>query len=238
MKKLFCICMVAAMYCLMATASAGPVIQVGQGGTPPATVPAGDRCLTVWCQEPTNNYSIESQISAVPEEVVFQIADFTSPSDEAVTRMQWWGGVFGGTGPVEHFVITFYFSGGCSGPAGEAIYERIIHTWTELEYDEYGLEYSATFDPVPMDAGQNYWVSVQAVMDIDPGGYWLWRCSTLELCPAMALAPSYGVMDWTVVYPVLFPDDPGLEERAFCLYSDGAVLTEISTWDKVKTLYR
>jgi hypothetical protein len=45
-------------------------------------------------------------------------------------------------------------------------------------------------------------------------------------------------MDWTVVYPVLFPDDPGLEERAFCLYSDGAVLTEISTWDKVKTLYR
>ena len=239
MRRLFRTCLLIACACLLAaTALAAIPFQAGEGSTAPAVTPESEKCLTVWCQEPTNDFIIGSHISETPAEVVTQIADFTPATDEAATMMKWWGAVFGGPGPLEHFVITFYRSGGCTGPSGAAIYERIIHDWTEQDYDGDLLEYVATFDPVPMDAGASYWVSVQAVIQIDPAGYWGWCCSDVVLCPAMVTAPSYGVIDWTPAYPNIFPDLPEVEERAFCLYTDGAVITEVTNWGAVKALYR
>ena len=239
MKHLVKTCLVVTLISILATvAPAGPQISAGQEATLSVPAPESSRCLTVWCQEPVNGFYVESQISSIPEEVVTIIADFTSPSDEAVTSMKWWGLLVGGTGPVENFVITFYQFGDCSGPNGEAIYERMVYDWSEVEIDWDLTEYSATFEPVPMNAGQTYWVSVQAVMDIATGGYWAWGSSPTELCPSLGTAPSYGVLDWTPVYPYFFPDLPELEDRAFCLYADGSVSTEPSSLGNVKALFR
>ena len=225
--------------CVVAIASAAWAeipFYIGEGSAT-AVTPDSDRCQTVWCQEPANTYVIQSAISQVPEEVVTQVADFVSGTDEAITSIKWWGRPFGGEGPVEYFVITFFASDGCAGPLGDALYVREVHSWDEVVLDDY-IEYTANLDPVPMDAGQTYWLSVQAVLNIDPGGYWGWGSGALELCPAMALAPTFGVFDWTPVFPDLFPDVPELEERAFCLYTDGAVSTEVANWGAVKALYR
>lgn len=144
-----------------------------------------------------------------------------------------------GPGPVDHFVVTFFRSGGCTGPAGDAIYERTIHSWSEWPYNDAMQEYTATFAPVLMDAGETYWVSVQAVMDIETNGVWGWYSSELQLCPAMGRAPiPYGINDWTPVYPGIFPDYDWLVARAFCLYTDGAVPVQTESWGAVKSLYR
>jgi hypothetical protein len=239
MKNQQSIRMMALTTCLLATfAMAGPIAHLEKHSAPPLSPSSLDKCLTVWCQEPSSLFGIQSQISANPPEVVTQIADFVPATDEAITMMKWWGSVGQGPGPVDAFLITFFRSGGCTGPSGEAIYERSITSWSEVDLGEGTMEYTATFSAVPMDASENYWVSVQALMDIDPRGYWIWHSAELELCPAMAKAPSYGILDWTQVFPFIFPDVPELVERAFCLYTDGAVTTAAVTWGSIKACYR
>ena len=239
MNQLAKIILLAAVLGVLASASLAEtkiMIREGTGGAVPAS--QSDRCQTVWCQEPANAYLIESQISQVPEEVVTQVADFVSSTDEAITRIKWWGGIYvQGEGPVEYFVISFFASDGCAGPMGDPIYVREVFAWDEVFQEDY-FEYTAELDPVPMDAGETYWLSVQGVLNIDPAGYWGWACGALDLCPAMVTAPSYGVFDWTPVYPDIFPDNPELEERAFCLYTDGAVSSVTASWGTVKALYK
>jgi hypothetical protein len=223
---------------LASVTNAGPYAV--SSGTPLTLSGASEtgKCLEVWCQAPASSAAIESQISDNPPEVVLQIDDFTAATDEAVTMIKWWGYLAAGSGPVDRFVLTFYRSVGCTGPEGDAFAERAVASWTEVAYDETVVEYTATFDPVLMDAGATYWVSVVAEMNIDPGGYWLWASASPTLCPAMAMAPTFGILGWTPVYPMIFPDVPELEARAFCLYTDGAVPLEQASWGGLKALFR
>jgi len=214
----------------------------------PSTIPSAqpqrmivpDDYHVLWSQDPTQA-GLESQVSEVPVEIVMVIDDFVAPSDEAVTLIRWWGCVFPeyGPGPVDHFQVTFFHSGGCTGPDGDLIFEQSITTWDEVEFDDVLQEYTATIGPVALQAGEAYWVSIQAVMDFDPYGIWGWAAGLPALCPSMVRAPiPFGIDDWTPVYPDVVPDADWLVGFAFYMYADGAVAVDRTTWSTVKELFR
>jgi hypothetical protein len=177
--------------------------------------------------------------------------DYTSPGDEAIEKIQWWGTFFGpNPDPIlqpPYWVVSFYNDpGNCDpGLAGTdpqeptaPLFQRIITDFNFTDLGGGSYEYTALLDgvagdddmPVPQDAGRTYWLSIQAGMDFFTYGQWGWQPATGTLgCVAVQLFPFLGGNTWA----------PLSSDMAFCLYYvDDPIPVETSSWGSVKALYQ
>lgn len=207
--------------------------------------------LEVFCQEWTGCYGgWTSQIDNGPEGASLQCADdFVSGTDAAITTAVWWGAQLDGATLPDYFIITIYgaLEGDCSHPdTGTVISEQMVLNYNQQDIGAAPFySYSATLDPVLMDAGRNYWISIRAgltvIINPDDGTFstqWFWAMNEqAQECPAVFIGEFFGHSDWTV--PTTFDPEYGCGDAfAFCLYTDGAVATEEQSWGSVKTLFR
>ncbi len=176
--------------------------------------------------------------------------DFISGTDYAVTSVVWWGAQVPGATLPEYFIITFYlaFPGDCSQPnTGTILSQQTVSSYNQ-QSTGYGLfnSYSATLDPVFMNEGWKYWISIRAAFSVegDPDDFetwstaWYWASNDVALeCPALFRGDFFGEPDWIIIHERA-PSYPCGDAFAFCLYSDMAVVTEAQSWGSVKTLFR
>lgn len=207
--------------------------------------------LEVWNQEWSGCAgAFTSQVDLGVNEFHAECADdFISGTDYAVTSVVWWGAQRDGATPPDYFIITFYvaFPGDCS----QSITGFILSQQTVLNYNQQPTgtdlfsSYSATLDPVFMDAGLKYWISIRAALsiEVDPDDntwstQWFWALNDEVLeCPGLFRGDAFGHPDWIPPHET-DPEYQCGDAFAFCLYSDMAVATEAQSWGSVKTLFR
>jgi hypothetical protein len=205
-------------------------------------VPGNRSDVEIWCQQPDfeNPRLVASQIDLSYPFEAWAIDDYTSPGDEAVTKVQWWGVHFNEPPdpivPPSAFVITFYQNDGSCYPG---LPPTILYQHSSIDFASTDLgggifEYIAEIPPFPQDASQSYWLTIQAILDFIPNGQWgWWGAAGINGCEALLLFPVLGVVDWQ-------PVEPGLPiDHAFCLYYDGEdpISVENSSWGSVKALF-
>jgi hypothetical protein len=212
--------------------------------------------IAIWCQDQPLLSGNGSQIAPDYPFESWVADDYTSPGDEAIEKVRWWG-VFYDVIPIpviqpDYFVISFYDpTGNCNpGLAGTIpetavapIFQRIVTVYNAIDSgDGVHFEYTADLSglsgdpdaPVPQDAGRTYWISIQAGdMDYFVAGQWGWSQNAASLlCPAVQLFPAAGLDIWT-------PLNVDAADAAFCLYYvDEPIAVEASTWGSVKALYK
>jgi len=198
----------------------------------------------VWCQTASNEGGYASHLDTSVHGAHTQcIDDFTSDSDYAITRIAW-GGIRTQVLPIEHFLVTVYAHDGvCDPPSLDTIiWQEQIHVYQETPTaSTYFYWYTASVPAIPMDTDRTYWLSIQAVLPINPdddySAWWWTVADTTVDCPAMIQSEYYGSPDWVPLH-VDTPGYPGGEAMNFCLYSDHTVDMEHATWGQVKALFR
>ena len=208
----------------------------------------GLRDITVWCQVPdlVNWAKLSSQIDTAYPFDSGAAEDYQSPSDYAITFVEWWGGNwnFETLCPPDYFVITFYQYDGCTPPDPAPVapdylpnnyfYQVVVTDYTDTVLDATDdlHEYGAAIGPVLQDVGATYWIEIQAGMHFSPCGQWgwlatadpRWNCRLQRGFPLLGNPYWYGDIDYA--------------GTSFCLYSDQSVATEPATFGAVKSLYR
>jgi len=209
--------------------------------------------VQIWCNgNVVNTTALASQLDVNYPFEAWVADDYTSPGDEAIEKIQWWGGFFNHTAPAVQpgsWIISIYDDpGNCDpGLAGTdpetptaPLFQRVITAFTTSPdltgADDY--EYSAVLDggangdAIPQDAGRVYWISIQAFMDFATLGQWGWNAADgVTGCTSVQLFPLLGTVTWTLPASGL--------DRAFCLYYvDDPIAVEASTWGSVKALFK
>ena len=198
----------------------------------------------IWCQEESGACMIYSgHYDRGPTENVgdvWVIDDFSPATGDPITDIQWWGFVIISPDQPDYFIITFYAHGGCGGP-GAMIAQRDVHdyTWTAITASLW--EYEASVTPVPLVAGETYWISIRAVVT-EPGTTWEWRSGGTPdgpwNCNCMVMGDYFSAPGWIPIYPGLWPN-PECTAMSFCLYYDeSATAIEQSAWGRIKGMFR
>lgn len=197
------------------------------------------RDFTVWCQGPSFVDAIVSQDDYSASNVDGVNADdFESATDYAITFAEWWGGTYGPSNCVDYFIITFYGHNEiCDAPdEGTIISQQLISDYNDVDLGNLYHSYSSELDPVLMDAGRKYWITIVAYTDGDLCNWWYWALSSDAWnCDGLFRGDYFGHPDWVSNYSVF--GDPEYRAQAFCLYSDQSVVAEPATWGNVKALY-
>ena len=197
---------------------------VGPGGTAPEM--GRD---AVFCQAPDFVTGLSSQIDFIYPFDSGVIDDFMVETDASIDHIEWWGTYWNGTpgGPAEYFVISFFEDNGNCYPADEPFYVEDIFVYDEIPGDH--NMYVADIPPVPVTAGQAYWVEIQAVMEFTVGGQWGWGTSAdVNMCAPLQGFPLLDIPYWSHI---------DYDAMAFCLYAN-VVATDNQTWSNMKSLYR
>ena len=240
--KLVIVVMALAIFAWAGTSIAAELTAEGRVAGSVDYVPGNRLDVEIWCQPPDfdNPRLVASQIDGTYPFEAWAIDDYTSPGDEAVTKVQWWGAHFNEIPdpivPPAEFVLTFYqYDGTCyPGLPPTILYQ---HSSTDFVLTDLGsgiYEYVADIPPFYQDAGQTYWLTIQAVLDYIPNAQWGWWGTTeVTGCEALILFPILEILDWQPVDP----DNP--LDHAFCLFYDGEnpISVEASSWGSVKALF-
>jgi hypothetical protein len=167
--------------------------------------------------------------------------DFYCEDGDPISAIEWWGGYWNPGEPpyADYFVIRFYAD--VPGPPfshpGDLLYEESCLAYAEdPEWTMY--HYYQEF-PLPFDqqAGNTYWVSVQAVYGFFTGGQWGWaECLADHYWndEAVLVFPELGIPEWTPMTAATGE----YAELAFALYADGFSALEGTSWSRVKALFR
>jgi len=186
----------------------------------------------IFCQQPDFWGMLASQIDLVYPFEAGAIDDFIPNDDVPISSIQWWGVYWNANpdlGPAEYFVISFYEDNGQCYPGEEPIYQEEIHLFTEEEVDEITFVYNAEIPIIQLNAGQAYWLEIQAVMPFDPAGQWGWSTSDMvNWCIPLQGFPAVEIPFWSETESV---------SLAFCLYSEVTGI-EAQSWSQVKGLFR
>jgi hypothetical protein len=139
--------------------------------------------------------------------------DFTVPSGQnwQITEVDVQGYYFSGNGPAASFNVYFYSSvaSGTYAIPGAAVYTATAQSYVNTA----GIfAITLTSPPVLYGSATNYFVSVQAVQDLSPGGQWAWQNRTVTAHSGAAWRNPGGGFG---------PACQNWDRRAFCL-GDGA----------------
>jgi len=216
--------------CLFATMSMAGDLQ------PMSTTEGGESITAdrdaVFCQQPDFWGMLASQIDLVYPFEAGAIDDFTPDYDVPISAIQWWGVYWNANpdlGPVEYFVISVFEDDGQCYPVEEPFYQEEIHLFTEVGVDENTFEYNAEIPIAQLNAGQAYWLEIQAVMLYDPAGQWGWATSDMvNWCAPLQGFPALEIPFWS---------ETESASLAFCLYSE-VTGVEAQSWSQVKSLFR
>jgi len=213
------------------------------GGNPqgPAWEPAKD-ALIKWSQLPDlEGNALASQLATDYPFDARAADDFECVDGTPIVGVEWWGDYWNPGEPpyADYFVIRFYSD--VPGPPfsrpGDLLYEEDCLVYSE---DPTGGLYHYEQDltlPFEQEAGEIYWISIQAVHLFFTGSQWGW----LECLPehywndeAVMVFPELGVPEWTTASLVLGE----YAELAFVLYGEVFSPVESTTWTSVKAMFR
>jgi hypothetical protein len=238
--KLVIVVMALAIFAWAGTSIAAELTAGGRVAGQAEYVPGNRTDVEIWCQPPDFEVlrMVASQLDISYPFEAWAIDDYTSPGDEAVTKVQWWGLHWNSDiiVPPSVFIISFWeYDGTCyPGLPPTLLYQHIS---TDFELTELGVglyEYVANIPPFLQDAGQTYWLTIQAVMEYFPDGQWGWLATAgITGCEGLILFPALEIVDWEPVNP----DVP--LDHAFCLFYDDEdpISVEASSWGSVKALF-
>jgi hypothetical protein len=141
--------------------------------------------------------TLSTEFLDIPDWTAFTADDFVVPGGEVwqITEVDAQGIFSQGNGPADSFNVFFYRNNGLGLPGTQV-------------YSATGLAYTGTTDfvipltvPATLSPGA-YWVSVQAHMNIDPNGDWLWTDRAVQSNNAAAWqepggASGGGCLTWS-----------------------------------------
>lgn len=169
------------------------LIQIGTpfgihgGGVGTFTVACGDGPVPP-CQHPSENCQQRDGWNALTSDRTdyFVADDFTPAADGEITEICWWGTYLGEDNalpPPDSFEVLYVIDGGglagqetaglFSQEAGTLTVEGPTRTYRLLADTDVEYEYKATHAPVPVSAGQCYWVEI--TNKLTGSDYWLWE---------------------------------------------------------------
>lgn len=226
-----------------ATAWGGPEAhRVGDAPTPGLSWCPAKEAVVKWAQLPdAGGGLLASQYAADYPFDARSADDFACVDGAPITRIEWWGDYWNPGEPpyADYFVIRFFAD--VPGPPfshpGEVLYEEDCLVYSE---DPDGDAYHYAQDlPIEFEqqAGETYWISIQAVHAFFTGGQWGW----LECLPeyywndeAVMVFPELGVPDWTRASLVTGE----YAELSFVLYGEVMNPVEAASWSSVKAMFR
>ena len=213
----------------------------GSGSPGPAWEPAKD-VVVKWAQLPdlTGDF-LASQYAADYPFDAKAADDFLCVDGVPIAAVEWWGDYWNPGEPpyADYFVIRFY--SGLNGPPfghpGELLYEQSCLVYSEdPEGDGYHYLQELAL-PFEQEAGEVYWISIQAVHLFFTGGQWGWfECLSEDYWndEAVMVFPQLGIPEWTTASLVVGE----YAELAFALYSELMNPVESTTWSSVKAMFR
>ena len=175
--------------------------------------------------------------------------DFFCEDGDPVVALEWWSthyncGANPPPSPIDFFIVRFYTD--VPGPPfshpGIVLYDEAVYAWTE-EYttggDMFSQFYYSAELPVPFlqEAGNIYWIQIQAVHTRTDYCQWGWAQCLPEYQwndQAVLKSDYFGVPDWTPLDGLL----GYWFEPAFVIYGETFSPVEDATWSTVKALYR
>jgi hypothetical protein len=229
---------------VVATAAwAGPETHSVTGaGSPGFTWQPAKDVIAKWAQLPDSlGKHVASQYAADYPFDARSADDFACTDGTPIVKIEWWGDYWNPGEPpfADYFVIRFYSD--VPGPPhshpGDLLYEEDCLVYVE---EPAGGIYRYEQDlalPFEQQAGETYWISIQAVHLFFTGGQWGWQ----ECVPgdywndeAVVVFPELGVPEWTPVSLVIGE----YVELAFVLYGEVFNPVESTTWSSVKAMFR
>jgi hypothetical protein len=214
---------------------------IGSVAPGPAWQPAKE-AIVKWAQLPDSLGShLASQYAADYPFDARAADDFQCVDGIPIVRVEWWGAYWNPGAPplADYFVIRFYTSvpGPPFGHPGDVIYEQACLTYSEEAAGglyHYEQELAMPFE---QEAGETYWISIQAVHLFFTGGQWGWQ----ECLPedywndeAVIVFPALGIPDWTTASLVIGE----YAELSFVLSGEVFNPVESTTWSSVKAMFR
>jgi hypothetical protein len=167
--------------------------------------------------------------------------DFFCEDGREIVAVEWWGQYWNGSPvPPVAFIIRFYsdFPGPpWSQPLDLLYFYECVNYNEEYDpqYDQYHY-FCELYPPFFQEAGNIYWLSVQAVLLFPPQWGWC-ECDPMYYWNDEAVMDFalLGVARWTPISQI--PDIGVYKELAFVLHSPPSPV-EDSTWGGIKALYR
>ena len=167
--------------------------------------------------------------------------DFYCEDGDPIIAIEWWGDYWNPGEPpyADYFVIRFYSD--VPGPPysrpGDLRYEEECLVYAE-DPDGGGYHYVQELAvPFEQEAGEIYWISIQAVHLFFAGGQWGWfECLADDYWndEAVLVFPELGIPEWSPMTLVTGE----YHELAFVLYGQVFSPVEATTWSGVKAMFR
>jgi hypothetical protein len=215
---------------------------VGEAGAPGLAWQPAKEAVVKWAQlpDPAGDHLASQYASDYPFDAR-AADDFLCVDGTPIVRVEWWGAYWNPGEPpyAEYFVIRIYSDvpGPPFGHPGDLLYEAGVAEFTEeLDGDVYRYE-APLMTPFEQEAGETYWISIQAVHLFFTGGQWGWKECLPEdhwNAEAVMMFPELGVPDWTTASQVIGE----YAELAFVLYGEVFNPVESTTWSSVKAMFR
>ncbi len=214
-------------------------------GTSCADVSCESDCDAVGCQSPDlGGHGADGIIGATSDtnpDAGYIVADTFNPTTSgAITQVCWWGLYIDFSGPTDcgvdgpgtgdNFTISYYLDDGDSSVPGTMFagpYEVSAGVSATGEYVPSGIgdlvqyEYSASHDPVKVQAGECYWISVT---NMTTGTcFWLWETAPAGDQRSAQYNETWGTSDYDLAFCVnidIAPDACGVFTGPCCLAGD------------------
>ncbi len=186
-----------------------------------------------WLQEPDPAGNLLACQDDVTIGFRAQAADDFMGDGDNLRSIGWWGGYWNGSpAPPDAFEVSFFLKafGDCPG---EMIYQEVDANYHETLVGTDG-DYCIELDElIPKVDGENYEVSIVAVLIFPP--QWGWATSLQGNGKQCCFRSEYfSFPDWVPGNTVF----GSIYELSFVLFNDGATPVEESSWSGIKDLYR